>query len=450
VSFWDDVVTSIEGAISDVDAAASKAISAAEALASGQVLDALEDIEDAGFDAANAAFGTEMAEVTQLLHAIGQPVETIGMGLLASMDPGEQVGSTINDVMTGNWRAIVEKVEQDVQYVPILGQAAANVIASGLALYDQLTTPNGRAKAILLAYDYALANVPGLSAFESELDPIVKAIVRIAIGGESPTDAILDALVQSLPDPLAQSAASALVLLLTHRQTILQTGMTFAGNLLSGGIDVASIPVLSQAQDVVQQLIQEGKDAVSALDAAFDSVIASVTDRENWDDFRADYKALAATCAPLPEEIVAFAQSHGLPADLVTGALNAAQTAIGAELGTTEARLKRMLAASRPYAWALAIEAKGTSDASDVVDQIVSANALLPVASRALASDIYGAAGVNAASVANANDPSQQVYAVLTAAENARPLLVGTVGGKLIPAGKQAIDAFASILGVQL
>lgn len=436
MSVWDSIVAVVKAGVSAVDSAASQLVNAAQALASGQLLDAIEDLTDAAFDTANAEFGTAIAEVASTLHAIGQPVETIGMGLLASMDPGQQVGSTINDVLKGNWRAIVTKIEADVAYVPILGTAAANVIASGLALYDQLSSPGGRAKVILLAYDFALANVPGAAAFQAELDPLVTALVRLAVGGEPPTDAVLDALVQSVSDPIARSILSALVLLLTHRQTIAQTGLDLADAVWN---QVASFPVVDQGSEAVAELLAAGKSAADSLTGALDAVAADPAYREAWDNFRADYKQVAAQYPALAEEVTAFAVSNGLSPDLVTAAQNAAVAAVGQEEQTTAARLQKMLAASRPYRWALAIEAKGTAQTDATIDALVSANALLPVASRALASDAYAA------------DPSGgPVYALLVAAEPARPLLNGVVGSRVVPAGKQAVDAFADVLGVSL
>jgi hypothetical protein len=432
VSFWDELRNVISDGFTDADTAASKFLGAAEALAQGKVLDALEDIDDAAFDTANAAFGTEIAEVTQVLHAIGQPIESIGMGLLASMDPGEQVGSTINDVLKGNWRAIIQKIQSDVALIPVLGTAAANVIASGLALYDSLTTPSGIAKVLLLAFDYAMANVPGASAYADELDPLVTALVRLALQTEPPTDAMLDALVQSVPDPVAASILSALVLLLTHRRTIAQTGLSMATDL---DPEFANLDPVSQGSDAVAYLVQEGKDITSSLKSAYDAIAADPSVREAWDDFRGDYAALAATYDPIAEEVGALAGQNGLPPDLFAAATQTAYSQLGAAATTSLARVQNLLRASRPYQWALATESKFSGLAAD---PIVGASALLPVASRALDVDIAGAIA----------DPASRT--LLTSGEAARPLLNGVVGGKRVPAGKQAMQAFADILGVTL
>lgn len=99
-----------------------------------------------------------------------------------------------------DWRTLAHDVEAATSAVPVLGTAAADVIATCEVIYDAATAGNALEAALRAAYDYAMASVPGAAALRSFLDPVVDVLIRIAAGGEAPTAAVLHAAVMQAPD----------------------------------------------------------------------------------------------------------------------------------------------------------------------------------------------------------------------------------------------------------
>ena len=98
------------------------------------------------------------------------------------------------------WHEIADTLEAGASVVPVLGTAVSDIVATAEVLYDTLTADNPLEAALEAAYTYAMASVPGAAALRPILDPVVDALIRIAVGNEPPSKAILDATLDQVPD----------------------------------------------------------------------------------------------------------------------------------------------------------------------------------------------------------------------------------------------------------
>lgn len=98
------------------------------------------------------------------------------------------------------WQQIADTLEAATSAVPVLGTAVSDIIATGEVLIDALRSGNALEAALRAAYDYAMASVPGAAALRPMLDPVVDVLIRIAGGGEKPTQAVIAAAVDQAPD----------------------------------------------------------------------------------------------------------------------------------------------------------------------------------------------------------------------------------------------------------
>ena len=101
------------------------------------------------------------------------------------------------------WGDIIHGVQAVVSVVPGIGTAVSEVIAAAETAYESaaaLLSGNPLAGALHAAYNFALGAVPGASSFRIILDPVVNSLINLTVAKEPVETAILDGILQSLPD----------------------------------------------------------------------------------------------------------------------------------------------------------------------------------------------------------------------------------------------------------
>lgn len=117
------------------------------------------------------------------------------------------VANVVNDVAKAvssvPWGDIIHGVQAVVSVVPGLGTAVSEVVAAAETAYESaaaLLSGNPLAGALHAAYNFALGAVPGASSFRIILDPVVNTLINLTAAKEPIESAILDGILQSLPD----------------------------------------------------------------------------------------------------------------------------------------------------------------------------------------------------------------------------------------------------------
>lgn len=101
-----------------------------------------------------------------------------------------------------DWRQVAHDVEAASSTIPVLGTAAADIIATAEVLYDAVTSTDPLEAALRAAYDYALASVPGAAELRRFIDPVFDVLVRIVVQHQKPTAAVIATAVDQAPtDP---------------------------------------------------------------------------------------------------------------------------------------------------------------------------------------------------------------------------------------------------------
>jgi hypothetical protein len=101
------------------------------------------------------------------------------------------------------WGDIIHDVQAAVSVVPVLGTAVSDVIATAESAYDAAAAAlsgNPLEGAIHAAYNYALGSIPGAAALHPVLDPIVDTLLHLTIDKEPVDSAILNGILQDVPD----------------------------------------------------------------------------------------------------------------------------------------------------------------------------------------------------------------------------------------------------------
>jgi hypothetical protein len=214
----------------------------------GQVRDALVAQMTDDVQRAAAASGTHPKEHTEALLAqlaaeTGIDGVTIGdffsdIGHIASgvVSAVSSVANTVAHAVSSiPWGDIVHDVEAAVSVVPGIGTAVADVLAAAESAYDAAAAAlsgNPLKGAIDAAYNFALASVPGAASLRGVLDPIKNTLEDMAFKKEPIESAILNGLLDSVPDspkfgPLSpKSVAASLAHLIVGHLGLKNTGNT--------------------------------------------------------------------------------------------------------------------------------------------------------------------------------------------------------------------------------
>jgi hypothetical protein len=113
----------------------------------------------------------------------------------------EDAASWLKDAMSRvDWKAIAADIESVSSMVPVLGTAVSDIVASAVVLADELSSAPPLEKLVNAAYDYALASIPGGASLHGTLDPVVDAIIKVALKGERLSNVIIDDIAKQAPD----------------------------------------------------------------------------------------------------------------------------------------------------------------------------------------------------------------------------------------------------------
>lgn len=117
------------------------------------------------------------------------------------------VSHVVNDVAKAvssvPWGDIIHGVQAVVSVVPGLGTAVSEVVAAAETAYESaaaLLSGNPLAGALHAAYNFSLGAVPGASSFRIILDPVVNTLINLTAAKEPVETAVLDGILNSLPD----------------------------------------------------------------------------------------------------------------------------------------------------------------------------------------------------------------------------------------------------------
>lgn len=349
-----------------------------------------------------------------LMNAISdafKDVESIYQSVAADVDvaarwvdenvPG--VDDIVSLVKKVPWGAILHAVQAAVSVVPVLGTAVSDVLAAAEVAYE-LLTENPIEFAIHAAYNFALATVPAAASLHFILDPTVDAIIRIAVGHEDPTTALLHAVVDEVPDApkfgdlSPRSIAAGLMQCVCSHRKVIDVGMDLVAEA-SG----AAGPIAERAVRAVEAAAQHGFDPAAAMGIALDAAPVPAGLREEWDSVRAQARALGNDL--LPEDLAAlgaFAQD---------GVQAACEKALGTLASSGAEAVARMTGQGRTYDHIVETLSAVDKVAKGDVDEVV---ALLPPDVRATVDEIE--------SLAKSKDLPQKLVDALVAAESHRPL----------------------------
>jgi len=192
--------------------------SAQAGMSPGQVHDALMHQMHADLLAMSHATGRHPEEHSKELlahmHAqagiVGPPPLIIGgffsdLGHIASgivSDVGKAASAVAHTV--GPWVGdILHGVEAAASVVPGLGTAISDVVAAGESAIDTIeaiASGNPLAGAIKTAYNFALGTVPAAASLHPVLDPVVNALINLTVKKEPVESAILDGILNAVPD----------------------------------------------------------------------------------------------------------------------------------------------------------------------------------------------------------------------------------------------------------
>jgi hypothetical protein len=371
------------------------------------VVSVAQDVIDAPGNAVSSALDDIRSQVPQAAFVID------GFRKLESYtDDLPGIGKpNLHDVVSHlDWRSIVGKLQGALSTVPVIGTAASDVLATGLVAYDVLTSSNKLEAALRTAYEYAIGTAPGIATYRWALDPMFDAIVRMAVGSETPSSALVHALVDDTPDAphfgdiTPRSIAAALAQVVIAHRDIRDVGVDLVSEASGAAGDVAQ-----RATRAALQSARNGKSPAESLLIAADSVAVPAIERAGWDEVRGELKALGKDV--LPEDVLALGtQGQGL-ADAVSQLWPK-----GAGV-TPEARVKNMM--SRDYEATLRTE--GLIEHVDEAQwrKVVS---LLPPGRHATSDELSSAVIRGARAAWEGANLSE---AALRAAEPKRRLLVG-------------------------
>lgn len=281
-----------------------------------------------------------------------------------------------------NWGDVVHAVEAAVSVVPVLGTAVSDILATAEvainAVEATLKGQNPLEFAIRTAYTYALASVPGGAALRLILDTSVDAIIRMAVGHENPTSALLHALVDDVPDKpkigslSPRSVAAGLVKVVVSHRSIVDVGVDLAAE--ASGV---AGPIAERAVRAAAQCAQHGFKPEECMHAALDIAPVPAEARKAWDDIRTSAKALGSNL--LPEDLASLgAFAHD-------GVQAACEKVLGAVSTSGAQAVTKMLAQGRDHGHILDVMAGVDGVAKGSLDTLL---AHLPVDRHATAEEV--------------------------------------------------------------
>jgi hypothetical protein len=342
-----DLDTSNVGNIfEDAYDAAASAASAAASIVTDPVeaaRDLLETIENAANDLADRLpdalkpFAYGVAEVAKVADKIG-------------LGTAEDIVRIANEIP---WAQINSAIQAAVSVVPVLGTAVSDVLAAAeiaINAFQALASGEWLKLALLAAYKFALANIPAAASLRLVLDPAVDAIIRIALGGEAPTSALVHAVVDSVPDAPKIGhlsprtiAASLMQIVVEHR------GLKDVGLDLASEAAGAAGPLAERAVRTAETMLDKGFDPMQALDIALDMAPVPIGLRKSVEDLQAKIRSLPDL---IPEEIAA------LGAQKLPGVWEAVKVTHGGMPDNTIDRLTDMMGHGKSAAQSMYIEAQ--------------------------------------------------------------------------------------------
>lgn len=135
--------------------------------------------------------------------AVGNIFNDIGNIASSIVSDVSSVASTVTNAV-GPWAGtIIHGVQAAVSVIPGLGTAVSDVIATAETVYTSavaLMHGNPFEAAIMAAYNFATATVPGAAALRIILDPIVHTLIGLTVKHEPVDAAVLDGLLSAVPD----------------------------------------------------------------------------------------------------------------------------------------------------------------------------------------------------------------------------------------------------------
>ncbi len=182
-------------AIAQATAAFGSALSSA-AHEAGHVVQAIEH----PFQEA-LAFATQ--EMNKTLDTLERALPPQCRPLLEGLKKAEgfltQVEETALDPSRIDWRAVADYMEAATSTLPILGTAMSDIIATGEALLDMLTSGNVLEAALRALYDYIMGTLPGVAVLEQWIRPVFNVLLDVVVKGQKPTRALITEAVQQAP-----------------------------------------------------------------------------------------------------------------------------------------------------------------------------------------------------------------------------------------------------------
>jgi hypothetical protein len=190
--------------------------SAGAGMSPGQVRTALERQihHDVHMMSSQTGFPPEHHAKELLAHTSGG-VQYLSGPMVGSIfsDIGDIASSVVSDVgkvasavakTVGPWvGTILHGVEAVASLVPGLGTAVSDIVAAAETAYDAaaaLIHGNPLEAGIRAAYNFATATIPGAAAIRFVLDPVVTALIDLTVKKEPVETAILDGILNAVPD----------------------------------------------------------------------------------------------------------------------------------------------------------------------------------------------------------------------------------------------------------
>jgi hypothetical protein len=133
--------------------------------------------------------GDFFSDISQAASGVVSAVSNVAQSVTSA------VGPWVGDIVHG--------AEAAVSLVPGIGTAISDVLATAESAYDAAAAAlsgNPLIGAIDAAYNYALSTVPGGAALHFVLDPVKKALEDLAFKKEPVESAVLDGILQDVPD----------------------------------------------------------------------------------------------------------------------------------------------------------------------------------------------------------------------------------------------------------
>lgn len=364
MGFFDDIGHAVDSAVKAVGKAASDVVHDVEHV----VDDAVKDIEH-----------LIPPELMHYVDGIGDAVKWVAK---AENEIAKDVGEAAKLAGKVPWGDVLHAVEAGVSCVPVIGTAVSGVLATAeVAVNAAIAFIGGKNPiefAIRTAYTYALGLVPGAAALRLILDTTVDALVRIAVGHENPTSALIHAIVDDVPDKpkigslSPRSVASSLAKVVISHRPLIDVGVDLAAEAAG-----AAGPVAERCVRAVGQVAQKGFSPAECMHVALDIAPVPAAARKAWDDVRQSVKSLGSNL--LPEDLAhlgAFAHD---------GVEAACTKVLGAVSTSGAAAVVKMLAQGRDHSHIVDVMAGVDGVARDALDHVL---AHLPVDRHATAEEI--------------------------------------------------------------